>query len=95
MDALKRKPKSMNLTEDAPSIARRLHGPPVELERAVTELPTGPGLYAWWAAPTILSGLDGPANDTDPTLRLLYIGRPATCASPGPSTRVPTKWKPT
>ena len=41
------------------------------VKRALIELPTGPGLYVWWAEPVILPGLNGPTNDADPTLRLL------------------------
>jgi len=32
------------------------------------------GLYAWWAAPTILPALKGPANLGDESVRLLYVG---------------------
>ena len=39
------------------------------------ELSRGSGVYAWWAAPSILPDLPGPPNDSDPSLRLLYLGR--------------------
>jgi hypothetical protein len=52
-----------------------LFGEPVGLEVAVKRLGRGSGVYAWWAAPSILPGLPGPPNASVPSLRLLYLGR--------------------
>ncbi|MDL5159753.1 GIY-YIG nuclease family protein [Actinomycetospora termitidis] len=38
------------------------------------QVPRGPGLYAWWASPSVLSGFDGAAHASEPDLRLLYVG---------------------
>jgi hypothetical protein len=38
------------------------------------QAPAAPGLYAWWASPTILPELRGSAHPADESLRLLYIG---------------------
>jgi len=40
----------------------------------LTELPAAAGLYAWWAAPTVLPHLPGPAHPLERDLRLLYVG---------------------
>lgn len=40
----------------------------------LTELPPASGLYAWWAAPTVLPSLPGPAHSRERNLRLLYVG---------------------
>ncbi|GBF17772.1 hypothetical protein Br6_05179 [Rhodococcus sp. Br-6] len=40
----------------------------------VTELPPASGLYAWWAAPTVLPHLPGPAHPLERDLRLFYVG---------------------
>lgn len=61
-------------TADAASVRRRLLSEPIELPRVVGELPQRPGLYAWWAEPSILPDLPGLPNDDDPTVRLLYLG---------------------
>ncbi|MGC5033845.1 GIY-YIG nuclease family protein [Micromonospora sp. DT229] len=68
--------------EDAPTYAARLEealrllcGVPVGLDVAVKRLSRGSGVYAWWAAPSVLPDLPGPPNDSDPSLRLLYLGR--------------------
>lgn len=58
--------------EDA---VRLLSGEPIELAVAVRRLGRGSGVYAWWAAPSILSDLPGPPNESDPSVRLLYLGR--------------------
>jgi hypothetical protein len=39
-----------------------------------TTAPSAPGLYAWWASPTVLPELRGPAHPVHPDLRLLYVG---------------------
>jgi hypothetical protein len=54
---------------------RLLSRAPVGLDVAVKGLSRGSGVYAWWAAPSILPGLLGPANGSVPSLRLLYLGR--------------------
>ena len=54
---------------------RLLTGPPVALDVAVKRLARGSGVYAWWAAPSVLPDLPGPPNDTDPSWRMLYLGR--------------------
>ncbi|MDP9794052.1 hypothetical protein J2S43_002564 [Catenuloplanes nepalensis] len=59
-------------TEDA---LRLLSGPPLRLDVAGKQLSRGSGVYAWWAAPSVLPDLPGPANEKDPSLRLLYVGR--------------------
>jgi hypothetical protein len=38
------------------------------------QAPAAPGLYAWWASPTILPALTCSARSADGSLRLLYIG---------------------
>jgi hypothetical protein len=52
-----------------------LSGAPIGLDVAVKKLGRGSGLYAWWAAPSVLPDLPWPANETDPSMRLLYLGR--------------------
>lgn len=68
---------------DAPdglgTLLERLQTTPVPLgegERLPTAggVPTGPGLYAWWAAPRSLPEVAGPAHPTQPGLELLYVG---------------------
>ena len=54
---------------------RLLSDEPVGLGVAVKRLGRGSGVYAWWAAPSILPELPGPPNDSVPGLRLLYLGR--------------------
>jgi len=54
---------------------RLLSTAPVGLGVAVKRLSRGSGVYAWWAAPSILPDLPGPPNGGDPSLRLLYLGR--------------------
>ena len=54
---------------------RLLSGPPVALDVAVKRLARGCGVYAWWAPPSVLPDLPGPPNDSDPSRRLLYLGR--------------------
>ena len=54
---------------------RLLSGVPVGLDVAVKGLSRGSGVYAWWAASSILPDLLGPPNGSVPSLRLLYLGR--------------------
>jgi hypothetical protein len=54
---------------------RLLSGEPYSLDVAVKRLGRGSGVYAWWAAPSVLADLPGPPNASDPSLRLLYLGR--------------------
>ncbi|GAA3284619.1 hypothetical protein GCM10020218_043050 [Dactylosporangium vinaceum] len=54
---------------------RLLYGIPVGVDVAAKKLPRGSGVYAWWAAPSILPQLPGPANMHVPSLRLVYLGR--------------------
>ncbi|MEV6373496.1 GIY-YIG nuclease family protein [Micromonospora musae] len=54
---------------------RLLSGVPLGLDVAVKRLSRGSGVYAWWAGPSILPELPGPPNESDPSLRLLYLGR--------------------
>src|SRR4051812_24240221 len=54
---------------------RLLSGVPVGLESAVKRLSRGSGVYAWWAAASILPDLPGSPNGSVPSLRLLYLGR--------------------
>ncbi|ADU11132.1 hypothetical protein ML5_5673 [Micromonospora sp. L5] len=54
---------------------RLLAGVPVALDVAVKRLSRGSGVYAWWAAPSVLPDLPGPPNDSDPSRRMLYLGR--------------------
>ena len=59
-------------TEEA---LRLLSGAPVRLDVAGRGLSRGSGVYAWWAAPSVLPDLPGPPNRTVESLRLLYLGR--------------------
>lgn len=59
---------------DAVSMRRQLLGEPIRFPQVVDSLPQAPGLYAWWAEPSILPDLPGLANEHDRTLRLLYVG---------------------
>jgi hypothetical protein len=54
---------------------RLLSGIPYALDVAGKRLSRGSGVYAWWAAPSVLPDLPGPPNTSDPSLRLLYLGR--------------------
>ncbi|WP_327004770.1 GIY-YIG nuclease family protein [Dactylosporangium sp. NBC_01737] len=54
---------------------RLLSGTPAGLGVAVKRLSRGSGVYAWWAAPSVFPDLPGPPNGSDPSLRLLYLGR--------------------
>jgi hypothetical protein len=54
---------------------RLLSEAPLGLDVAVKRLSRGSGVYAWWAAPSVLPDLPGPPNGTVPSLRLLYLGR--------------------
>jgi len=52
-----------------------LSGKPVDLDAAARGVSRGSGVYAWWAAPGVFPDLPGRLHDSDPTLRLLYLGR--------------------
>jgi hypothetical protein len=54
---------------------RLLSSRPLAIDVAVKRLGRGSGVYAWWAAPSVLPDLPGPPNATVPGLRLLYLGR--------------------
>jgi len=54
---------------------RLLFGTPVGLDIAAQRLSRGSGVYAWWAAPSVLPDLPGPPNSSVPSLRMLYLGR--------------------
>ncbi|MEU6208078.1 GIY-YIG nuclease family protein [Micromonospora musae] len=54
---------------------RLLSGVPLGLDVAVKRLSRGSGVYAWWAGPLIFPDLPGPSNESDPSVRLLYLGR--------------------
>jgi hypothetical protein len=56
---------------------RLLSDAPLGLDVAVKRLGRGSGVYAWWAAPSILPDLPSTPNVTVPSLRLLYVGRAA------------------
>ncbi len=64
--------------ERAEEARRLLFGVPLGLDVAVKRLGRGSGVYAWWAAPSVLPDLPGPPNAADPALRLLYVGRATT-----------------
>lgn len=65
-------PTEQERVEDALHL---LSDAPVRLEVAVKRLGRGSGVYAWWAHPSVLPDLPGPPNASDPSLRLLYLGR--------------------
>jgi hypothetical protein len=52
-----------------------LSGPPFALDVAAKQLSRGSGVYAWWAAPSVLPDLPGIPNENASPLRLLYVGR--------------------
>ncbi|WP_018787179.1 GIY-YIG nuclease family protein [Micromonospora sp. CNB394] len=71
-----RRPTDVPTDEERVDAALRLlTGPPVALDVAVKRLARGSGVYAWWAAPSVLPDLPGPPNDSDPSRRMLYLGR--------------------
>lgn len=51
-----------------------LSAPPVRLDLVAAGISRGPGVYAWWAPPSVFPDLPGPAHGHDPSLRLLYVG---------------------
>lgn len=65
-------PTDLDRTEEA---FRLLSGTPLGIDVAVKGLSRGSGVYAWWAPPSVLPDLPGPANRTVPSLRMLYLGR--------------------
>ena len=56
---------------------RLLTGPPIASDAAAATLSRSPGVYAWWAFPTVLPEIPGMTNEHDHRLRLLYVGRAA------------------
>lgn len=65
-------PTDQDRTEEA---LRLLSDAPFALDVAAKRLGRGSGVYAWWAASSVLPALPGPPNSTVPSLRLLYLGR--------------------
>lgn len=64
-----------HVSSPAESVAAVLEGrEPVVPDRLAAEVPREPGVYAWWAAPSVLPVLPGPAHSSCPELRLLYVG---------------------
>jgi len=59
---------------DVEQVTRQLLGQPLDPLEAATALPTGPGIYAWWARPEVLPEFPGPVNPVAGELRLLYLG---------------------
>ena len=55
-------------------VAGVLTGMPVPVGAAEPRVPTGPGLYAWWAGPGALPGIAGPPHPSVSGLELLYVG---------------------
>ncbi len=53
----------------------RLAGLPIASDLAAGTLSRGPGVYAWWAYPTVFPELPGLTNEHDRHLRLMYVGR--------------------
>ncbi|WP_328934962.1 MULTISPECIES: GIY-YIG nuclease family protein [unclassified Streptomyces] len=51
------------------------HAKPHDLRAAVAALPITTGLYAWWAAPEAVATVGGPANESSPGQRLLWLGK--------------------
>ncbi|MEV4523119.1 GIY-YIG nuclease family protein [Micromonospora tulbaghiae] len=71
-----RRPADLPTDEERVDEALRLlSGPPVALDVAVKRLARGSGVYAWWAPPSVPPDLPGPPNDSDPSWRMLYLGR--------------------
>lgn len=60
--------------DGADAVTADLMKPPILPSEIAARVPREPGLYAWWAPPTILPDMPGPAHPGDPGLRLLYIG---------------------
>jgi hypothetical protein len=54
---------------------RLLSSKPVALDAAARGVGRGSGVYAWWAASAVFPELPGTRHDSEPTLRLLYLGR--------------------
>lgn len=65
--------------EELTEVADLLRGTPthlakVELLEKDGGIPSRPGLYAWWGAPGLIAGIEGPDNPHEPWLQLLYLG---------------------
>ncbi len=58
---------------DAAGVAAALGGAPVPVRDAEFSIPTQSGLYAWWAPPGTVPGINGPAHANQP-VELLYVG---------------------
>jgi hypothetical protein len=58
----------------ADDVVAALTAVPVPVPEAEVRIPSGPGLYAWWAAPGVLPGIVGPAHPAAAGLELLYVG---------------------
>ena len=56
---------------DVDRVIAELRGGPLATSE-IAQAPAAPGLYAWWATPTVLPDLEGAAHAGD--LRLLYVG---------------------
>lgn len=56
------------------SVRADLQARPIPVGDASDALPMTPGLYAWWASPSVLPDFPGALNPVDPTVRLLYVG---------------------
>ncbi|PVZ15011.1 GIY-YIG nuclease family protein [Actinomycetospora cinnamomea] len=65
----------MTPAADAEAVLAGLVRPPIAPADIPTRVPREPGVYAWWAHPTILPGVPGPAHPDEAGLRLLYVGR--------------------
>ena len=61
------------MTASAAEVAAQLQGAPLRIGQATPEIPTEPGLYAWWALADALPGVTGPEHPTE-QLELLYVG---------------------
>ncbi|MDN5852232.1 MAG: GIY-YIG nuclease family protein [Actinomycetia bacterium] len=59
---------------DADAVVAALQAHPLPTSEISAQAPSASGLYAWWAPPTVLPALIGPANPHDECLRLLYLG---------------------
>jgi hypothetical protein len=61
-------------TDPVGRVADLLCTTPILLDEAVPALPQAEGLYAWWAATTVLPAFGGLVNPYKSSHRLLYIG---------------------
>lgn len=63
-----------NDSGDIDAVLAALQASPRPTSEIAAQAPSAPGLYAWWAPPTILPDLIGPPNTADESVRLLYVG---------------------